>query len=640
MFKLKARELLNYTLDTIWSIQPGDYEVTYEDGETKTLRHKDLIFDRYCYDLLLVYPNTPITSVCTVRHILGTDYYNADTHVKYLEHLFQYVVGVHQLLSYRSKEALCKATLVITNNLLCDLTPKLSNYVTTIDAVDFIQAVNHEKIKEIHTNLQPNPSSVDSAYKAIKAMMTDKVPTKNRFIKAYRAKSINENQANQLIGPRGFISGADKTVYSTPVMNGFIRGMGSLYEEMAESTTAAKSLRAQDSSISMSEYASRRVQLHAMTVEFIEAIDCGSTRYMELPIAPNFLDNLKGIYYVTENNQLDYFRGNETHLVGKTVKIRTVLGCRHPNPSTVCSTCLGLVSTNFPENSNLGYTMTAFVMEKGTQTILSTKHLTHSVKKSMIRLEGNANKYFYASESSQIYLNRDIDTKGLILILPNSDMKRLVDVLSVQHSNVALNKIGELTEVAIRDMKPGTPVTATANISYKDRTSVISQSLLDYIKTIDLDSDARGNFLIPLDGFNKSKPLFTNPLRETNMITFVDRTTDLIEKMVDKVTDPYERLYMLFTHVISQFKCNLSALQVLIYATTSYNKYNDDYRLARNSDHSECAEAVKIFRHRSIPQLLVYQNQIAELTNYPDIMFSKKNRCSHPMDVLFSRIPR
>ena len=39
------------------------------------------------------------------------------------------------------------------------------------------------------------------------------------------------------------------------------------------------------------------------------------------------------------------------------------------------------------------------------------------------------------------------------MILPNNRLSKLIDVLNIQHTNIALNKIGELEEIMIKDTK-------------------------------------------------------------------------------------------------------------------------------------------------------------------------------------------
>jgi len=634
MLKVNARDIFNIPRQDVWNIQQGDYEVLYEDGKVVINRHKELIFNRYAWELITMFPNTPITSSCDIKSIIGDGYYNADTHIKLLECIFKHICEVNNLNFYHQKDPLLKLTYRVFNLIFNDIVQRVSADVSTIDAMDFINLVRDEEIVKIHSNLKPVPESIDKAYKEIKQYV-NKGTNNNRFARAYRSKAINENQANQCIGPRGVVTDLDRSVFTQPIMNGFIKGMGNLFEMITESRTAAKSLNANDTHIKMSEYASRRIQLLTMSVTGVDTCDCCSTEYMDILVTKDVLDNIKGKYYVTANGSLDYIRGNEHHLLNTIIKIRTAFGCKAPDPTKICTTCLGKISENFKENSNLGYTMTAFLMEKMTQTILSTKHLTHSVRKSLIKLQGAANKYFYTDDENNIYFNKDLNLKGFYLILPNSKLNKLVDVLNLQHTNIALNKIGELETIIIRDTNHKNPIQETVDISYKDRMSIITKPLLEYIKSITLESDSRGNFVIPLDTFNKENPVFNNPLKEDNIISFVNKIASMIEANKDKITDPYEKLITIFNTVIDKFKCNISVIEVIVYATTTYNAFNNNYRLGRNSVHPRCENKTLLFRHRSLSQLLVYEEQSKEIISNAPIIFSNVNRMDHPCDVLF-----
>ncbi|NTV77693.1 MAG: hypothetical protein HGA25_00755 [Clostridiales bacterium] len=632
--KTLVRNLFNIPRLDIWNIPDVPYLVLYENNVETEQTKRQIIFNRYCWELFTLFPNTPIISTCDCNYIMNKEYYNADTHIRLLETIFKHICEYNNLHTYSSKETMLKLVMQIVNLIRNEVVTMVSPYVSGIDATDFVEVIKHQAIADIQSNLRPTPEHIDRAYKLTKQSMGNINPN-NRFVKAYRSKSINENQANQCIGPRGFVTDLDRTVFKQPIVNGFIKGMGNLFEIMTESRTAAKSLNANDTHIKTSEYASRRIQLLTMSVRNIFNGDCGSTEYMDVFITQQVLDNMKGIYYLKEDGKLDWLRGNETNLINQVIKVRTTLGCRHPVEHEICTTCLGKISENFKENSNLGYIMTSYLMEKSTQTILSTKHLTHSVKKSAIKLEGNANKYFYTDDENNIYFNKDLDLTGMVMILPNSRLSKLVDVLNIQHTNIALNKIGELEEIIIKDTKHKTPLVETIDISYRDRTSIITKGLLEHIKNSKLESDARGNFVIHLDNYDKERPVFNNPLKEGNIISFVNKITSIIETNKDKVDDPYEKLGNLFAHIIDQFKCNFSILQVMIYATTTYNAYNNNYRLGRNSVHPHCEQKTVLFRHRSLSQLLIFEEQSKELISNAAIMFSNVNRSSHPMDVLF-----
>lgn len=637
MSKIQAREILAIDKNLIWNMESKVYEVIYEDGVTLKENYKMIIFNRYCWQLFEMFPNTPIVSKCSVASLLEKEYYNSDTHIKLLETIFQHICEVNNLRYFYQKEPLLRKVQFVVNDIFNNIVNRISSYVSTIDATDFIEVVKDPKIEEIHKNIIPIPESVDESYKKIKNYLYTTPNTHNRFIKAYRSKSVNENQANQCIGPRGFITDLDRTVFRQPILNGFIRGMGNLYELIIESRTAAKSLNANNTHIKTSEYASRRIQLLSMPVQYVADVDCGSTEYFSIFITKDNIANLKGKYYYNEDtNTLDYIRGDEEFLLNRIVKIRTALGCKYYDRNRICTTCLGKISENIKENSNLGYTMTSYLMEKITQSILSTKHLTHSAKKATIKLEGNANKYFYINEENDIFFREDLDTSKIKIVLSVNKLSRLIDVLNTSSKNIALSKIGELDMITVINENSVPVVTEDVYIGYNARNSIITQSFLNYLKEVPFEFSNKGEIIVDMSKFNKEEPIFHNPMKETDLIIFLNNITSIIETTNKlKVTNPYERLDMLFNAVTEKFKCNISVLEVLVYSITVYNKQNEDYRLGRNSPQPQCVKASNLAKYRSLGQLLPFQAQNEALLQQPHVLFSGKNKEKHPMDVLF-----
>ncbi len=634
MREIAPRQLLSVPRMDVINSADSVHKVVYDDGKAFTMPTRLLVLNRYMWEMFTLYPETPIVSSVCATLFVAKDGYNGDTHRQIFEAILKYICEHNHLDSYAQKVPLLKMIYKIIDLLQNELLNMISAHVGTVDATDFVQVIKDPDIVAMHDNLIPTPDGIDKAYKSIREYMSTPKKNQNRFVQAYLARSINDNQANQCIGPRGFSTDLDRTVFRTPIKSGFIHGLHSLYEILAESCTAAKALNASGTHIQTSEYTSRRIQLLTMPVTGVVHGDCGSQEYWDVVITPQSIDNYKGIYYLTDEGVLDYFRGNETHLYQKLVKVRTAFGCHYHDPAKICSTCLGRVSLNFEENSNLGYTMTAYLMEKLTQAILGAKHLTHSVKKSMISLQGMAVKYFYVTEAGDLYFRPDIDLTGLQIILPNSKVGKLVDVLNLQHTNIALSKIGELDTVIIRDNKTKVPTVEKLDISYKDRNCVITRAFLEHIKNIEMESDPRGNFVISLDRFDKSKPIFNNPLKETNIINFVNRVASIVETNKDKITDPYQKLDLLMSTVHEKFKCNISILQVIVYATTAFNPLNGNYKLGRGSPNMACETKYSLFRNRSFSGLAVYEQQMGEIISRPATAFVPGHRESHPMSVL------
>jgi hypothetical protein len=523
----------------------------------------------------------------------------------------------------------------IVNMIYNDIVFNVSQYMTTIDAIDFIEVVELDEIKKIHAELKPTPASIEEAYAKIANVLKSIDDTENMFIHAYKSKTVNQNQANQCIGPRGFVTDVDRTVYKQPIMSGFIKGLNTIYEVAAESRTAAKAHRANDTQIAKSEYISRRLQLLTMYVTKVVYGDCGSQDYMDVLITKGTIKNFAGKYYLDEHNVLRVIKGDEKHLEDKVVRIRSIFGCRLENPHQVCSTCLGDISTTFENNSNLGNLVVMYVMEKLSQAVLSTKHLTYSVKAGEVHFEPLTAKYFYINKENNLYLQKDVDTKGLSIVLPSRDVPKLIDVINLAHNRISVEKIGCLSQVFFVNETKNKVVKDKVIIMYNDRYCVITQEFLSYIKNNIVLSDVRGNFVINLDHWDKSKPMFHMPMKEDNIINFVTNIASIVESEVKRIKNPYEKADTLFTVLNKKLDVNFSIVEIITYATTVYNRAIGDYRLPRGSVHMTTEKAKTISYGRSLSHLFSLQEQIEPIFCGNGDIFDPTNREDHPMDIFF-----
>lgn len=631
--QLTAQQILATDLTAIWSLPKVDYEVTYDDGTLKTVRQRYIIFDRYIWELFKFHPNTPIPYTCSCDSVINGGYYNADTHIKTFERVLQHIVRHNGFIYFNQKKHLLKRISTIVDQMENDILMHASANVFTINALDFVAVDQSKEILALKAGITNTPEGIESAYKQIRQYVGNK-ETNNRFVDAYRAKAINDNQSNQCIGPVGFRADLSRDVFKIPIKSGFIRGMQTFYELIVESCTAAKALNATGNMIEQSEYASRRVQLLTMIVRGVVDGDCGSTSYLPIIVNERNIESLKGKYYKTATGLQEVYQ-DSTHLYGEMIQMRTVLGCTHADPTKVCSTCLGSISNNFNNDTNLGYTASAHLMEKISQAILSIKHLMDSVRKATIKLEGNAEKYLYANDNGDIFLRNGLPLDDLTLTLVNSQVSKLVGVLNLGHTNIGLSKIGEISTVYMRNIKAKTAVSETVTVSYKDRNSELTKHFLDHIKSVQLETDNKGNFVIPLKGLDRTKPIFNNPLKEVNMLTFINRIANIIESNKDKITDPIEKLGLLFDITQEKFKCNIFILEIIVYATTAYNVEKNNYSLGRNSPLSRTASNTEIFRHRDFAALAAYEKQMDELKKHPVNAFTDDGRQDHPMNIFF-----
>lgn len=635
MQTITIHQLLSLSHEQVWQLQPGRWILEFDDRAVET-NFKNLTYNRYILDLLVGW-DVSIPYSLSIESYLENKAYSDETHIRLLEKAFKHVCSSKGLTIFEDKEVLLRKVQKIVNMLLVDYSERIKHYTPTIDAWDMVEVITDPEIQEIHREVEPYPASIEAAYGKITAYLANKKDTENMFIQAYNSKSINQNQANQCIGPRGFVADIDRTVFRRPIMGGFIGGMKDYYDVIVESRTAAKSHTASDAHIADSEYKSRLLQLLTMVVKDAVPGDCGSDEYMDFIVTSKNIRQISGVNYLDEStNTIRTIRGDEEHLFNQVIKIRTALGCRLQDQHSVCTCCLGNIGLNFKPRSNIGYTFSSYMMEKGSQSILSTKHLTHSVKDNQIDLDESAKTFFDVS-SNTLLLKKSYESQldKIELVLSAKELNRLVDYLNANHKHVSTDKIGHLTQAMILFVNErGKKVDQKVVLECGDSKAILTGEFLTYIKQERPSYTERGDFVVSLRNWDISSPLFEIPIRERDLVSFVMNLTGLIEKK-SKIDDPYDKLIQVFDYVNKQFSINLSIIGALIYATTVYNKSQGNYSLGRNSPDASTADMTTLGKYRSLSMLYSTEKQIGPLFDLEMPTFKTKYRVDHPMDIYY-----
>jgi len=636
MRTIAIRDLLAIPHDQVWLLENCKYVLVFDDRSVET-NFKNLTYNRYILDLLNGY-NVSIPYALSVESYLENRVYNDETHIRLLEKAFKHVCRSMGLTVYEDKEVLLKKVYAIVNLLLVDYVERVKHYTPTIDAWDMVEVVTDLEVIATHEAVEPYPASIDTAYNKLATYLSNRKDSENMFINAYNSKSINQNQANQCLGPRGFVADIDRMVFRKPVMSGFIRGMRDFYDVIVESRTAAKSLSASDIHIAESEYKSRLLQLLTMVVVDVVPGDCGSTEYMDFLVTNKNIRQISGVNYLDETtNTIHTIQGDEEHLLNQVIKIRTALGCRLQDQHSVCSCCLGNIGLNFKKRSNIGYTFASYMMEKASQSILSTKHLTHSVKDNQIDLEESA-KMFFEVSNNNLLLIKDLEKKlgDIQIVISAKELTRLVDYLNANYKHISTDKIGQLSQVIVlvRGEK-GKVLDHKVILECGDSKAILTGEFLSYIKQEKPSFTERGDFIVSLRNWDVTSPIFEIPIKEKDLISFVRNLTSLIEKK-SKINDPYDKLVQIFDYVNKQFSINLSIIGAIVYATTAYNRSQDNYSLGRNSPDASTADMTSISRYRSLSLLYSTEKQIGPLFDLDMPTFKTKYRVDHPMDIYYT----
>lgn len=663
---ISVREIMSMSISDIWDIEPGRYNVTFDNGEVISSSRRRIIIDRHLWQMFehvgvkgtpegngqwltvaggpplfitnelwekyQALPNVSITPCCSINTVMGNNPLNGSTHIKTINNCFIEIIKSLGLRWYRDKEYLLEKVIRVTGSYYNDVIINLGAFITTIDATDLVDFLHIPEIVEIKSRIENHPDSIDAAHKALTrfVMTTD---NKNNLILPNRSGAIRNSLFNQGI-TRGFVSDIDRTVFSDAVLEGYFRGIRTHRGIAIESRTGAKSMFASESTIRDAEYTARRYTITGMVVEKPVPIDCGSTVYRSVLMTELYLRNMVGKWMVTEDGSLRMIEGTEKELVGTMVKYRHVNGCRHKVRKDVCVVCAGELVNNLHYDTNLGTDFNVLLMKGISQGVLSTKHEQKSISNGNVYLGELAEHWFVSGEDNTLFVNSKRNLKGVYFIIAKTGMVRLMDVLTSSEVDIPMNNVGELSKIYIDDTNIPT-MPDSVQISNSDCKANITIELLDYMRRNDglYTLDHKGNYRIDMSQWDMSKPLFTIPHKEADVLEKLKMLSRLVEGTGRKRYHPDEHFFKLADMILAGGDFNFTAIEIIAYATTAFNESEHNMRLARNSPNPTVVPKNDLFPFRSKGQLFPYEGQGSILLKYPIETFTNPYGEGSPLDV-------
>lgn len=529
MHKIHARTLLNYTPDQLFNTLFGKFTLIFDDGEL-LVSGKETVYSRYFWEFHERYPNTPLKKEHHVSTILKGGLLNSSTHIQLLGVIYKEVAITYNQLDPHQRDDLTRFVYQVTNKIYNELSMKCEPFVMGIDILDFINIVDAPELKEVYENVKPTQASIDLTYSKIMEFIghTDRLKD-NAVIRAVRGKMSNANQVLQCIAPRGFVTDVDSIIFPNPIMRGFVQGIRSLHDSIIESRSAAKALYFSEEPLEQAEYFARRLQLLTMTLENVHHGDCGSTKYLNWMLRgpvhekgkmvySGDLRYMVGKYYLDEaTNTLKVLQESDTHLYGKTIKIRSIVaGCNHPDPHGVCSVCLGEISQNHTPDGNIGNAAAGTMTQQSSQSVLSTKHYDGSSVIDSIVIPEAGKDYIESTKDGNSYLIKEsVKKNGYKLIISSNEARGLTDVLLVDDVyDMSISRISEIEYIGIVG-KDG--VVSTIPVFLNNRYANLTHEFLEYAKLNRWTMDQNDNFVFDLSSWDCKKPIMSLPAKQFNM---------------------------------------------------------------------------------------------------------------------------
>jgi len=629
---IKVRELLKMAPKEILEL-PKDIIIEFEDDIVLNTTNRKAFYSRQFWIIHEHYPKLPITHRHFVQYILDQDNgtLSSNTHSKLLSIIARDTIELYNLHDPISKEPLLELIYTATNTAYNELDKVTAESVLTIDILDFLKLSYNKEIIEANKSLKPAPRNIDKIHKKVLNLMTTVDPD-NNIAKAIKAKVVNVNQLTQCISLRGYLSEVDGKILTTPVMSNFTMGLNKLFDFVAETRSAAKSLHFSKSPLEIAQYFARRLQLMCMYVDKIEYTDCGSTEYVSWLVRPpeyneqkekvynGDLMYMKGKYYLDQaTNRLLSIEGDEKHLENTIIRMRSPLKCRLPNKHHICAVCFGKLAENLHAGANLGHVSSATATRQTSQSIVSNKHYQGSTITTELVLSSLLLTYFnIGSDKSSLTLNSRLKGSKPTMTITKESALGLIDVLSDDHiEEINPIYISSIPILKISVEHEGNMVGEELDMIQSNRRAMLSIPFVRYIKQDHWSIDDLGNFVFDLSQWDYSEDILVYPKKEYSFSDHSNQVANLIENgltitQMRTLKDPVvHRLQELFHLVNTKLNVNMSLLETIIYNITVSKDGTKD--LSRGAEEVTLGSRNDIIGDRSLSNLYAFEKQLSKI---------------------------
>ena len=220
---------------------------------------------------------------------------------------------------------------------------------------------------------------------------------KSCLVPFIEANCLNDQQLQQMfiaVGPR---MSSSNIVMNHIMKRSYLNGLQNVGDLIAESEIAAKGLIWKKKYVSVSGYMSRETNLTGMNLSIDYSMeDCGTPHYVNYQVKDKkFLDLIVSKNMILPNGKIVEIKSTDTHLIGQTIKLRSIVTCAHPDRHKVCKCCYGNPK-DFKSNYMIGGATSTQIENPLSNLVMSVKHHT-----------GTKTKEFDNEELLKLFNNED-----------------------------------------------------------------------------------------------------------------------------------------------------------------------------------------------------------------------------------------
>lgn len=394
-----VRQLAALSAERAWRLQ-GLYKVTFDDGISLEVPGRYLRLSWPYWGVTRSYSDVPIPSDLILR---PGEPPSDDRHIELMSRAYE--------LGRNAKIPTADLRYILSQHVYADAfnltVDQLIAYCTTLDIDTMTEIMEHPRYQIINEWKKLYPTGydeegrdmVEEAYKIIEEIFRDPALAMNTAVMSVLDRTIKTNQILQAY-VRGKVSGIDSRVYAWQVWDGLFEGLNRPADRLKEADAASRAHIYNTANIAMSEYASRKYQLVANVLAGFWIGDCGTRHYHNYTFHDTSSGKKEfkacvGMYFKFEHEKRwrPLSKTMWDVVVDKPIQMRSTMCCESLRHQMVCSTCLGEIAHNYSEMTSPGMVASTSVAEKGSQGILSTKHLDFLRKLLALVLNNHVRRY-------------------------------------------------------------------------------------------------------------------------------------------------------------------------------------------------------------------------------------------------------
>jgi len=518
-----------------------------------------------------------------------------------------------------------------TQELHNDIVTLGEDYQDTMDALDLLEIYRDPELSAIVAGVTENKRDVARMYQAYqKVLETSQNLRYNKYSNTLRNKQAKVGQAMQVTAMVGYRTEINQNIFRTLIPVGFSVGLKRLSWSAMDRCSASRAELATDEPVKRTEYYNRELQLVTYVLKGVALEDCGSRDTIPWEVTSDELHHvLPGKYYLDEHGKVRMIRTKgendvhpDSHLIGRTIQLRTPSMCHHPDDGVVCKFCLSENAESVQKGTNPGFAFTVTQNEKVSQDVISTKHHLASAVPEVYQIDEHLQRYISnAADELEITLAEAMWAKHVKIRLDLRDIPRLSDITlleQVTESDAA--RISAVKTILLvidnGDKKATEMVIPVSRGSYRP---YMSRDFIKYMK--DFSFNLTNKYIeVDLMHWPDGAALLKFPERSGSTLELMEELKSEIFmsskegklKIRADLQDP-EILAMCIKDTSDmtnrKFSVNLGIVELILYCMMARDPKNGDYRLPKKGTGRHFVPQAKIMNGRSLSAKVAYERQ-------------------------------